>query len=66
MRSIATAASGRPAPRYAVVGTVLVTTETPLKPALAMSYAPVVISIVIAGRRAPRTGYAPASCTTSS
>jgi hypothetical protein len=36
-RSMAAAASGRPAPRYAPVGVVLVTTESELNPAVGMS-----------------------------
>ena len=46
MRSMATAASGRPAPRKAVVETVLVTTETPVKPDVG--------EVVDAGRHAHR------------
>ena len=37
MRSIATAASGRPAPRYAVIDAWLVTVDTPVNPTFAMS-----------------------------
>ena len=56
MRSMATAASGRPAPRKAVVEMVLVTTETPVKPTLSRSYTPVVMRWVIIGRTAPMSG----------
>ena len=41
MRSIATAASGRPAPRYAVVLTLFVTVVVAVKPTLVISYVPV-------------------------
>jgi hypothetical protein len=37
IRSIATAASGRPAPRYAVMDALFVTVDVPVKPTLVMS-----------------------------
>ena len=62
---MATAASGRPAPRYAVVDTELVTPVMPLNETFGMSYTPVAIRIVIIGSIAPMRGNAPASWTTS-
>ena len=55
-RSMATAASGRPAPRKAVTGAAVVTTDTDEKPTLSRWYTPVSIRWVIAGRKAPITG----------
>jgi hypothetical protein len=55
-RSTATAASGRPAPRNAVVGAAVVTTDTDEKPTLSRWYTPVSIRWVMAGRNAPITG----------
>ena len=55
-RSIAAAASGRPAPRYAPTGVVLVTTEVDHDSARGMRYGPGVIRIVSDGRNAPNFG----------
>ena len=64
-RSIACAASGRPAPRIEVVGVVLVTTDTVLVSIFGIAYTPLDIKAVRFGRYAPRAGYAPASPRTS-
>ena len=53
VRSIAAVASGRPAPRYASIGVVLVTNEYELYSILAMSYTPPVIIRVMMGNTAP-------------
>jgi len=55
-RSSAAVASGRPAPRYAPIGVVLVTTTVAIDSALGMSYGPVVIKMVRKGRMAPIFG----------
>ena len=65
-RSIACAASGRPAPRIEVVGVVFVTTDRPSTSTLGISYTALAMRQVRFGRYAPRIGYAPASARTSS
>jgi hypothetical protein len=60
-RSIAWQASGRPAPRNAVIGVVFVTTLRPSNSMRGIAYTPLAMSIVKVGRKAPTTGYAPAS-----
>ena len=62
-RSIAAAASGRPAPRYAPTGVVLVSTAVAIASARGMLYGPGAIRIVSDGRNAPIFGYAPQSWT---
>src|SRR4051794_11386499 len=63
-RSIAAAASGRPAPRYAPVGVVLVTNELLLHSTFGIAYTPGDIIRVRNGSTAPIAGYAPESWTT--
>ena len=63
---MAAAASGRPAPRYAMVGTVFVSTDAAVNDTLGMSYVPVAMRRVMTGKKAPNRGHAPESCTTSS
>ena len=60
-RSNITAASGRPAPRYAMVGLVLVTTPIESTDTRGMRYGPQAIAPVALGITAPRPGYAPPS-----
>ena len=55
-RSIAAVASGRPAPRYAPIGVVVVTTERANDSTLAKSYVPGAISRVSDGSSAPIRG----------
>ena len=63
MRSSICVASGRPAPRYAAVGVVLVTALQAEISTLGISYTPWPIIRVRNGRNAPTAGYAPASAT---
>ena len=64
-RSSICVASGRPAPRYAAVDVVFVTTDTAWKRIFGKLYTPWLIICVSTGRKAPMPGYAPASATTS-
>ena len=50
-RSIAAVASGRPAPRYAEIGVVLVTTTRNAVCTCGMSYGPTAIRLVRTGRK---------------
>ena len=62
-RSIAAVASGRPAPRYATVGVVLVTTDVVRHSILGMSYTPEAIGRVMNGAKmVPISTHAPESC----
>jgi hypothetical protein len=56
VRSIAAAASGRPAPRYGAVGAVVVTTARARTCTCGMRYAPVAIIEVANGVNAPVCG----------
>ena len=55
-RSIACVASGRPAPRYAVIGVVFVTTETASTSIAGIAYGPDAHIFVSIGRIAPISG----------
>jgi hypothetical protein len=55
------AASGRPAPRYELVGVVVVPNDCDVNCSFGMSYTPEAITMVIAGSPAPMSGYAPLS-----
>ena len=55
-RSMAAVASGRPAPRYAPTGVVLVTTESATASARPIAYGPGAIRMVSMGRNAPNRG----------
>ena len=50
-RSIAAVASGRPAPRYATIGVVLVTTEVVRHSMFGMAYTPLDIGRVMNGAK---------------
>ena len=56
IRSIASVASGRPAPRYAPMGAVLVVTELVLTDTLSMSYTPLATIRTNIGSSAPIIG----------
>ncbi|CAB4999324.1 unannotated protein [freshwater metagenome] len=61
-RSIAAVASGRPAPRYATVGVVFVTTDVVRHSMFGMSYTPEDIGRVMNGARiVPMSTHAPLS-----
>jgi hypothetical protein len=64
-RSIAAAASGRPAPRYAEIGVVLVAAARNCAPARGRSYTPLAISMVSEARNGPIREYPPQSWTIS-
>ena len=65
-RSSICVASGRPAPRTAPIGVVLVTTTLMSASIFGIRYTPLDIIAVRLGRNAPRPGYAPASARMSS
>ena len=63
VRSTRWIASGRPAPRYAATGVVLVTAACQLNSTFGTMYTFCAIICVKNGRNAPTAGYAPASAT---